>query len=112
MNSPSSNQVYLLNTPILTDYGDWRFEGPLSVEQVQQTLAGGFVSAVGHAGGAEFLERLLGLPVPLNRVPIKMQPGDRAVVLRLTARLPEGAVLTEEQMQSLPYELGLLTRVA
>lgn len=104
-------QTYLLNAPILTAFGRWSFEGPLTVERAAEVLRGGFVSAVGHGGAAEFLTRLLGVAVPVNRTSIEMRPGDRAVVLRLKARLPEGAVLTDEQMRTLPFELGLLTRL-
>jgi hypothetical protein len=48
----------------------------------------------------------------VNRVAAELQPGDSALVLRLKGRLPEGAVLTEQQMRELPFELGLLTRVS
>jgi hypothetical protein len=41
-----------------------------------------------------------------------MQPGDQALVLRLTARLPEGAVLDADALARHPHELGLLTRLA
>ncbi len=109
--SDESPQTYLLNAPILTAYGVWRFEGPVGVERAGEVLRGGFVSAVGHAGAADFLTRLLGVAVPVNRTSIEMGAGDRAVVLRLKARLPEGAVLTDEQMRDLPFELGLLTRL-
>jgi hypothetical protein len=50
--------------------------------------------------------------VAVNRISVVLQPGDRAIVLRLKARIAEGAVLTDEQMQSLPFELGLLTRLS
>lgn len=105
------SQTYVLNTPILTAYGLWRFEGPVDVGRAAEVLRGGFVSAIGHAGAAEFLTRLLGVPVPVNRTSIEMRAGDRALVLRLKARLPEGAVLSDEQMRALPFELGLLTRL-
>jgi hypothetical protein len=51
----------------------------------------------------EFLEFLLEVDVPVNRVTIEMQPGDWAIVLRLKERLPEGAVLTDAQMRTLPF---------
>ncbi len=84
----------------------------LGVERARELVRGGFVSAVGHPASAQFLAAQLGVEVPLNRVAIERQPGDRAVVLRLKGRLPEGAVLTAEQMRDLPFELALLTRLA
>ncbi|SMF95248.1 protein of unknown function [Methylomagnum ishizawai] len=103
--------IYVINSPVLTGYGLWRFEGPLAESAARELLAGGFVSALGHAGAARFLSARLGLGIPVNRVRVELQPGDRALVLRLLERLPENRALSAAEMEELPFELGLLTRL-
>ena len=83
-----------------------------SVEQARGVLAGGFESAVGHAATAQFLSQHLRLDVPVDRTTVNMEPGDRALVLRLKERLPEGKVLSEDDMRGIGFELGVLTRLS
>jgi len=101
---------YILNTPVLTNYGVYRFE-KMSLEEAR-LFARDAVSAVGHKGTAEALSKILGIPVHVNRAEILMQPGDEALIFRILRRLPEGAVLDSETTLRLPYELGRLIRIA
>jgi len=103
--------TYLLNTPILTDWGTYIFT-PLSLGEVIKKLRSyPFTSAIGHEGTANLLSRLTGVSIPVNRVPIKMIVGDTAIVFRLLTRLPEGKVLSEEELKQFPYEFGMLRQV-
>ena len=102
---------YLLNAPILTTYGDYRFEGPLALDAARAFAAEPTRSAIGHAGTAVFLSQCLGVAVPCQRNAIRMQPGDQALVLRLLQRQPEGVLLDAEALAKTPHEFGLLTRL-
>jgi hypothetical protein len=102
--------IFILNTPILTDWGEYKFS-KISLEEVKFLLQRGFVSAIGHEGTAALMTRLTKIEIPANRIAVKMQAGDQAIVFRVLTRLPEGVVLSETQLQTIPYEFGLLRRV-
>lgn len=102
---------YVLNTPMLTTYGEYRFEGPLMLDDARAFAVQPTHSAIGHAGTAQFLSARLGVDVPCRRESIRMQAGDQALVLRLLHRQPEGALLDAEALAQQPHEFGLLTRL-
>jgi hypothetical protein len=65
-------------------------------------------SAVGHEATAKILSTLLGVRVDFNRVPIKLNKGDSAIVFQLLTRLPEGKILSEEEIWGLGFKLYLV----
>jgi len=80
----------------------------VTVEEAKQLVASQpFVSAVGHEGTAQLLSKLLGVHIPYNRQTIYMQPGDQCLHFFLSTRLPEGRVLSEDELQKLDYWLVL-----
>jgi len=100
----------LLNAPILTSYGLFTFE-PINTEQAKELLKNGFQSYIGHQSTCNILSRILDENIVMNRGEYKQQPGKRALVFRLKKRINEGQVLnTIEEIESIGYEFGLLTR--
>jgi hypothetical protein len=80
----------------------------LTVEEAKALVASQpFTSAVGHEATASVLSKLLGITIPFNRQTVFMQPGDRALHFFLKTRLPEGRVLTEDELKQLDYWLVL-----
>lgn len=77
----------------------------VNVPAARTLLAAGFESAIGHEASADFLSRLLGLEVHTKRQAVQLRPGDVVIALKLQGRLPEGTVLTAEEMAAVPYKL-------
>jgi hypothetical protein len=103
--------IYVLNAPVITNFGSYSFIRILP-EEAKTLLAGGFVSAIGHAGTALVMSDIIGTEIPYNRVPVHMLPGDKAVVLWLLDRPSEGHVYSAEELDNIPRELGLLERIS
>lgn len=67
-------------------------------------------SAIGHDATSMVMTALLGVEVPVNRQMFCQQPGQKALVFKLNGRLPEGKVLTVEEIQEIGYKFQILKR--
>ena len=105
------SKVYLLNTLIVPIDFD---KHPLvhvvlekiTIEEAKQILTNNpFVSAIGHEATAKLLSQLLGINIPVNRVSVFFEPDDIGIHFFLKQRLPEGKVLSQEELEKLDYWL-------
>ena len=106
----------LLNTTIATADGSYTLE-TITLDKARWWVSGALTngsifSAIGHEATAYVMGRLLNAEVAVNRVQFAQQPGQCAVVLKIKGRIPEGQVLTIEQMEAIGYEFKLLRRTA
>lgn len=103
--------VYVLNGPILTSFGVYKYE-PITISEAKKILSKeAFTSAIGHEATAIFLSDLLEVEIKYNRVAITMKQGDIAIVFHLLTRLSEGQVLNINELGSKDYTLGLLEKL-
>jgi hypothetical protein len=101
--------VYLLNTTVIPSGTDGIWETrALPVEAARLNLKD-WVSAVGHDSTAKIMSELLGVDIPVNRITVKPNPGDRLLCFKLKGRAPEGIVLDRQQLEKLDYEWVLMT---
>lgn len=100
---------YILNAPILTDWGIYEFF-EYNPESLSLDLKNA-KSAIGHKSTALFLSRILGIKIKYNRVRINMKLNDVALVFQLKERPAEGKIFSEEELKNSEYILGILRRI-
>jgi hypothetical protein len=103
-------KTYVLNT--LTVPLDWDSEilyyvtlKKVNINGSKELLRNGFISAVGHEATAKLLTELLGIEIPYNRIQVKMTHFDRALHFVLKERIPEGKILTLDELKQIGYYL-------
>lgn len=67
-----------------------------------------FTSAVGHEATAKMLTDVFGVEIPMNRIQIFLDKGDKLLSIILKKRLEEGKIIkTEEELKEIGYSLWL-----
>jgi hypothetical protein len=103
--------IYILNTLVVPVDFDKHSQVTvkltrISLEEAKALISSQpFVSAVGHEGTAKLLTKLFGVEVPLNRINARFEVGDVGIHFFLKQRLPEGTILTEDQLKKLDFWL-------
>jgi len=81
----------------------------VSIEKAREILThNDFVSAVGHESTAKVMSELLQINIPFNRIQIRLNRGDRLLLFQLLERLPEGAVLSKEEVMRIPHQFFVI----
>ena len=81
----------------------------VSVNDVKDIIKDGFVSAIGHETTAQAITSQLGVQVPVNRVSIQLKTGDNLVVFQLLSRLPEGKILSQDELRQMAAKWYVVT---
>jgi hypothetical protein len=104
--------IYILNSLIVPVNFDEDNEAKVtlrraSLEEARALLNDNFISAVGHEGTAQILSGLLGVQIEYrkDRPSIFFRSGDKGLHFFLKKRLPEGVILTSEELKNLDYWL-------
>ena len=106
-------KLAMLNTTIATTNGVFKITD-LSLEQARQLAMenkDNILSAIGHEATAQVMTTLLGVEVPTNRIVFAQEKGQKAIVLKMNGRIPEGVVLTVEDMEKIEYSFKLMEKL-
>lgn len=78
------------------------------VERYQEESGYKILSAIGHEATANVLERLLGLNDLYNRIQYTQEDSDMVICFKLKSRIPEGVILTVDEIEKVGYEFKLI----
>jgi len=70
----------------------------------------GFISAVGHKSTADLLSKRLHLNVQPNRIMVKLDESTLLVIAQVMKRLPEGTILTKEELKQVPIQWKIVAK--
>jgi hypothetical protein len=81
----------------------------ISESEVRELLRSSiYTSAIGHESTSLLLTQKLGMDINYNRAFVNLEEGDLAVVVQLQARLPEGVVLSVDELNAFPIKYYLV----
>ena len=112
-NNPSSSKNFFILNSLITPFKGENanfFIKKIDLETAKFFIPKKFISAVGHQATAEMISGLLGVKVEVNRIQIFFEIGDEALAFVPKQRLPEGKVLTKEELLKIPPDIFFIQR--
>lgn len=103
---------YVINNAVLTEPGTYSYR-LLDTDAAKRWLDRPFHSRLRYDATSEAIERVTGVRCPVDRTPVRMYPGDEALVFRLRVNMArlERRDLTAEFIVN-NAEIGLLRRLS
>jgi len=104
---------YILNSAVITAPGTYEYF-LISADEAKQLLTeGDWESTIGYPETATALSQITGVSIPVNRKQVQMQPGDEALVFRLTRRLSDPELKGKLGISNIlsNSEIGILHRM-
>jgi len=89
------------------------FIGKLRIEDAKWLVEDAYrsgrpiMSIVGHQSTANLLSQLIGIEIPVNRVDYRLTENDVLLVFTVPTRLPEGKVLTVEELKQIADKMNV-----
>ena len=111
-NPSSSKNFFILNsliTPFKRGNANF-FIKKIDLETAKFFIPKNFTSAVGHQATADLISSLLEVEVKVNRVQVFFEIGDKALAFVPRERLPEGKVLTKEELLKISLDIFFIQR--
>lgn len=103
--------IALFNGTVATTNGLYKISD-ITMEEAKKLIEEyGFVSAIGHEATAEVMSELFGVVIEMNRIQFLQEIHQKAVVLKLNVRPPEGTVLNREEIEKIGYTFKLMERL-
>lgn len=101
---------YLLNSAVITAPGTYTYRLVPGAVVVAWVQVGGWESRIGYPATADHVQAVTGVRPPLSREATAMQPGDEALVVRLTYRVQDPAAKATFRPAPGDWEYGIMRR--
>ena len=102
--------LYVMNTTMMPNPEGTYKSNLISLQEAKEIVkSGDFTSAVGHQATAELMADVLDANIPLNRMTISLESGDKMLCLKLKPRLGEGVIIkNKNDLESIGYDFVLI----